>query len=994
MNQSASDSLTNQFYSWELRGRGWLLYDEPIQLEPPFMPFIPYRPELKPFEDDGRKKTILGKLFSYLTPKKDILHESDDDYTAEEIKPYLYESDYDLTVLRFILPRGSKIRAEDTEQLIFMISNIQTHVSFEIIGKIDHIAFQFVCEKSDASFIENQIKAFYPGSIITRSEEYLNSILEPAIPYMCIGDMGLKEEFTRPISLPKSLDPDPLTGIIGVMSEICPGEQASIQILISKTINPWGEQILQSTITRDGKSFFADSPEMPSLAKSKVDYPIYAASIRFIGQSDNSQRAQTIALNLSRSITQSSWSNSNSLTVLEGYSFEALMEDIYLRNSRRLGMLLNGLELINLVHWPYASLSNERFWKDTRKTRNIPPLAIGHPFVLGINRHQGIEKLATQSTANRLKHTHIIGATGTGKSTMLINMIKQDLDLGNGLAVLDPHGDLVESILSLIPKERIEDVIIIDPSDSEFPIAFNILSAHSEIEKDILSSDLVAVFKRLSTSWGDQMNSVFANAILAFLESDTGGTLADMRRFLIEKPYRESFLKSVKDPNVVYYWQKEYPLLKSSSIGPILTRLDSFLRPKLIRNMVSQKSGLDFENILDTQKILLVKLSHGLIGVENSYLLGSFVVSKIYQAAMARQAKSKDARADFFFYIDEFHHFITPSLSHILSGARKYHLGLILAHQDMQQVIKQDSEVASSIISNAGTRICFRLGDTDAKKFEDGFHSFESTDLLNLNTGEAIARIERPDFDFSIDIPGTQRSNSEIISNIVIETSRKKYGTPREEVEKILHSSMGEISSEDTEPVSTKKKKESQPTYIPEPTPEPSIPKLIPIEKKTETRHRYLQSLIKKMAESRGFRASIEEPTTDGFVDVSLERGDKRYACEISVTTEKTWELHNILKCLNAGYHEIYVCSESRPTLNAIETLCKKELSQDQIQKVLYFTPENLFKHLDEIVIKESNTETLVKGYRVKVEYSMEPESAQESKRKNIINTIGRARKD
>ena len=167
--------------------------------------------------------------------------------------------------------------------------------------------------------------------------------------------------------------------------------------------------------------------------------------------------------------------------------------------------------------------------------------------------------------------------------------------------------------------------------------------------------------------------------------------------------------------------------------------------------MGAQKKGLDFENIIDSGKILLVKLSQGLIGNENSYLLGTIIVSKIYQAAMARQAKLKENRNDFFLYIDEFQNFICPSMSGILSGARKYHLGLILAHQDMQQLQKNDSELASSVISNAGTRVCFRIGDMDAKKFEDGFTHFEAKDLQTLSTGEAIVRIDRPDNDFNLE---------------------------------------------------------------------------------------------------------------------------------------------------------------------------------------------------------------------------------------------------
>ncbi len=368
----------------------------------------------------------------------------------------------------------------------------------------------------------------------------------------------------------------------------------------------------------------------------------------------------------------------------------------------------------------------------------------------------------------------------------LLSLFVQDIKQGNGLAVLDPHGDLIENILPYIPEHRIQDVILIDPSDASFPVGFNFLTAHSDIEKEVLSSDLVSVFRRFSTSWGDQMNSVFANAILAFLESSKGGTLMDLRRFLVEKPFREQFLSSVTDFHIQYYWHKEFPLLKSTSIGPILTRLDTFLRPKPIRYMVAQKRGLDFEKIMDGRKILLVKLAQGLIGDENSYILGTSFVSKIYQAAMARQAQAKSHRTDFFLYVDEFQNFITPSMSAILSGARKYHLGLVLAHQDMQQLVRNDADLASSVTSNAGTRICFRLGDSYAKRFEDGFSYFDAQDLQNLGIGEAIVRIERPESDFNLSILEIKEHGNRLVRDSVISVSREKYGTSRELVEKEL----------------------------------------------------------------------------------------------------------------------------------------------------------------------------------------------------------------
>jgi hypothetical protein len=271
-------------------------------------------------------------------------------------------------------------------------------------------------------------------------------------------------------------------------------------------------------------------------------------------------------------------------------------------------------------------------------------------------------------------------------------------------------------------QKRIDDVVLVDPSDPEYSVGFNILSAHSELEKNLLASDLIAVFQRLSTSWGDQMNSVLQNAILAFLESDRRGTIADLRRFLIEPAFRNEFLKSVKDSEVVYYWQKSFPHLSGNkSIGSILTRLDTFLAQKPIRHMVSQpENRLDFAHIMDSGKIFLAKLPEGLLGRENSYLLGTLMVSKFQQIAMSRQAQQIAARRDYWIYADEFANFITPSMAEILSGARKYRIGLTLAHHELHQ-LQRNPEVASAVMSHPFTRIVFRVGDDDAKNWPRAF---------------------------------------------------------------------------------------------------------------------------------------------------------------------------------------------------------------------------------------------------------------------------------
>jgi hypothetical protein len=987
------EALTTQFYAWEQRLRGWEVYPFAVDLEPPFEPFFYHSvPTQSHVVDDSFRPSLFTQAFNAITRGTTTEEGATDLNSIDDapLAPFPFEDDAQLIALCISLPKEQKIRPDEMEQLLFMLSQTDYQISFEIIATHLSIRLQFVCRDTDAEYVHNQVKAYFPYCGI--HEASLDDIVPSNTRYFRI-DFGLREECMRPLATSKSFDLDPLIGIFGVVEHLSPDEQLVIQVLFKGVANPWAESIIRSVTDNEGGSFFLDAPEMVKLAQEKTSSPLYAVCIRVIGGSVSSNPSNT--QRLANAVIQAAQSPYNGLIPLNGADYPNTLDDVAERQSHRLGMLLNSKELSTLVHFPSVSVVTHKLERDTTKTKRASSVFLNHKHIYGTNIHQGNTINVTVDASQRLKHTHIIGATGTGKSTLLLTSIIQDIANGEGIAVLDPHGDLIESILSWIHPDRHKDVIVIDPSDADFPIGFNILTAHSEIEKDILSSDLVAAFKRLSTSWGDQMNSVFANAILAFLESTQGGTLIELRRFLIEKSFRDKFLLTVTDPSIVYYWHKEFPILKSSSIGPILTRLDSFLRPKVIRNMVAQQKSLDFEHILDSKKILLIKLSQGLIGTENSYLLGTFLVSKIQQAAMARQAKQKADRSNFYLYIDEFQNFITPSMSAILSGARKYHLGLILVHQDMQQLNKYDSELASSVVANAGTRICFRLGDTDAKRFESGFSFFDANDLQNLDTGQAIIRIERPENDCNLQTLSFEDMEADVAKEIkerVIACSRAMYGTPKEEVEVLLRN-----IHTDYEYRPEKEKSNEKVNRILNPPGEPFIAKPIAlstpithVEKKQETKHRYLQSLIKRMAESRGYTASIEEPTPDGKgkVDVSLKRNGTRIAVEINDTSKDEWELHNIQKCLDAGFDVVIACCDDVQVVERMTKKIAEKFDASQSSKVLALNPESLFLFLDSEIAKEASSEVRVKGYRVKVDYEAIPEQEMNRKREAIAKSV------
>ncbi|MBI1769654.1 MAG: type IV secretion system DNA-binding domain-containing protein [Bacteroidetes bacterium] len=1003
MNLSLPELLTLQFYEWEQRGRGWQVWDSPVELEPPFEPFHLYVPQVRPTFDDGRKHTFLSSFvesiregFNPSTREEEGRYEPDD---RSFITPAPFTDRSQICEFSIALPPEEKVTSDQTEQFLLALSLCHSPISFEILGRSESITFQLACRERDLPGIEGALKGYFPGAVLERHTA--NSLDQVVVNHALVVDFGLSEEFMRPLKTMLSLDPDPLIGLLGALEALQGGETGLLQVLFHATRFPWTESILRSVSDGSGGSFFADAPEMLQLAREKTKRPLFAATIRVAGVSSSAERAWDIARGLASGLVQLADPQSNELIPLtnDDYDQDKHVEDVLKRTSHRSGMLLNSRELASLVHPPSGSIQSAKVLRYFRKTRPAPPSAQGHSHLLGENIHRGETTKVSIETRQRLNHMHIIGATGTGKSTLLHNLIVQDIEQGHGLSVIDPHGDLIERVIACIPARRFKDVVLFDPSDAENPIGINILSAKGEAEKNVAASDLVAVFQRMSTSWGDQMTVVLGNAIQAFLESERGGTLLDLRKFLLEEDFRREFLRTVRDQDVRYFWEKQHHILRGGTLGSILTRLDTFLRPKIVRKVVAPKVELHFDDILNQRKILLIKLAQGLMGEENSTLLGTLVVSKLHQGAMARQALQAKERTPFFLYVDEFQNFITPSLAGVLSGTRKYGLGLILAHQDLRQIFNQDSGVANSVISNPGTRICFRLGDFDAQKLQEGLAHFTSQDLQNLGLGEAIARVEKSDDDFNLKIFSPRTVNPETAKSRrkkLIELSHQGYqpevaktdqGTTKEKTESFFE-------EETPQPATTDERidREVSPSSKREATSKAVQPTVLPVatEDKTLSQHRYLQALIKRMAEDRGFRAVIEQPTPDGLgrIDVGLEQNGKKIACEVSITTDEEQEFHNIGKCLSAGYDKVIVCASDRKKLDKIKAHASQKLSSSDHEKISFFEPEALFVYLDEQVALQSVKEERVKGYRVKVQYQAMNDQERKNKRDTVAQVI------
>lgn len=1021
---SLHDYYTTQFYVWEQRGRGWNVFEQPVELEPEFIPFFGhFPPQQHTVVDDGARPRFFPNVVDAVstlfgTKEKQQPFAEEALKNLQEIYPvnaYNVFNEYpNILELHFSFQKETRIDFGFIEQLLLLLSNTQNVLSFEIVGYSDKIQIQLACDEQDIAVVRSYVEEYLPGVVVSEFENtLLNNI--PDNTAFTVNELGLSQEFMRPIKCYDKFSPDPLAGCLSALGTVKENERAIVQVLFKGTINHWAESILRAASDNQGKSFFSDDPDMLKLAQEKVSKPLFVTTIRVLTLSETTDRAFALNNQIVQSLSALHRQGSNSFISVPVQDIDTVLYDVENRFSRRTGMILNAGELASIVHIPDMTVSAPKLRTYQGKTKSTPQTVLNHDFILGKNNHLGQERIATLSTSQRLRHMHVIGSTGTGKSNFILQSIIQDMQLGNGLCVLDPHGDLIEKAIEHIPESRIKDVVLLDPSDTDFPIGLNLLFAKTEPEKIILSSDIVSLFKRFATSWGDQMTSVLANAVIAFLEHEEGGTFLDLRKFLTDDKFRAHTLQKVQDPNIIYYWKKEFPLLRSNSIAPILTRLDTFLRPKIVRNMMAQKSGIDFHDVINSRKIFLVKLSQGMIGEDNSYLLGSIIVAKLHQAALHRQNMKEHERLPFFLYIDEFQHFITPSMSSILSGARKYGLGLILAHQDLEQLRTLDKELANSVLSNPATRVCFRSGEDDAKQLAQGFAYFDETDIQNLRTGQAVVRVERKDNDFNISIPFIENKDeraAEVIRNKVVILSRSTYGKPRNEVEELLAQSL-RFTEQKTEP---KKETEPKAEKIAEPQPEKIIQEEKPQiefkeadnaiqekgkeftekeEQKRELReHRYLQELIKRMAEGYGFKAVIEEPTPDGKgrVDVGLSKDNLKIACEITVTNTKEYEIENIRKCLNAGYSKVFVCSNKIGHLERIKTLCETKFTKTELKNIVCCGAEEFIAYLS--TTQKQPEEEIVKGYRVKVNVATGSNSNSQQRVANaILKSIRRNKK-
>ncbi len=429
---------------------------------------------------------------------------------------------------------------------------------------------------------------------------------------------------------------------------------------------------------------------------------------------------------------------------------------------------------------------------------------------IGITTYRDKNQLFGIKRKDRRQHVYMLGKSGTGKSVLMFNMIIQNIRNGDGVCMVDPHGENVEAVLSAIPPERIKDVIYFNPADADHHIGFNVLELIDPQYKHLVASGLMGIFTKIwANAWSARMEYILNNAILALLDTP-GTTLLGIPRMLVDKDYRQKIISNLKDPVIKAFWVHEYEAwqdkFRNEAIAPIQNKVGQFLSTSIIRNVVGQsKSTINIFDMMNDGKIFLVNVSKGRIGEDNSGLLGGMIITKIQLAAMERVRIPEESRKDFYLFVDEFQNFVTDAFAGILSEARKYRLNLTVAHQyTAQLVVDKSSAVRDAVFGNVGTTIVFRVGADDAEFLESEFEpEFVPLDILNLPNYKIYIKLmidgvtSRP---FSAKtLPQLVKSGDKKVEEEVIRSSRALYCRPREVVEREINDwsgmSLGDDSS-------------------------------------------------------------------------------------------------------------------------------------------------------------------------------------------------------
>lgn len=724
----------------------------------------------------------------------------------------------------------------------------QPFFSLEYAALAGEILFFVGCPRSYAALIEKQITSFYPDCIIDEVEDY--NIFTPT-SHAAVKGLWPAGPRVSTLKTYQQLKSDPLNAITNAFSKLKSDEGAAVQIVLRPAkpgwqknfqeeaanllnakkatkgswFNPlfWVRSIVDIFTSNDGKLTEEASEggrvsqmveEYSKALDEKAGNPGFTGIVRLVASAGSQQRAGLILDSIAASFGQFNEVRGNAFTSMRMENKRSLVERFVRRSpGRNLSeflqkkpFLFGTAELASLFHLPHSKYNKVETikWQNFKVApapKNMPEEGL----FLGTNTYRGEKKKIFMKNDDRFRHFYIIGQTGTGKSSIIQLMARQDFHNGKGVCVVDPHGSLIDDLLPYIPRERADDVIYFNPADTERPMGLNLLEGKTEEERDLIALDAMNMMVKMfgEEIFGPRIQDYFRNGCLTLMEDqEEGGAITDLVRLFTDDEWGKYKLTKVKNPIVRSFWENQMAKTgareKQEMIPYFAAKFGQFTTNTLIRNIVGQtKSSFDLGECMNTGKIVLMNLSKGLIGDINSTLLGMMVVNKIQVAAMRRQRASSAERKDFFLYIDEFQNFVTPSIESILSEARKYRLGLILAHQYIDQ-LEKDSKLAGStslkgaVFGNVGSMMFYKIGPQDAEVgAKEMAPVFSEGDLVNVDAFKGSMKLcvdGQPSRPFSIEVPRPWLDKTYVRDDQAAEAfkqlSRLKYGRPKEFVNK------------------------------------------------------------------------------------------------------------------------------------------------------------------------------------------------------------------
>lgn len=666
--------------------------------------------------------------------------------------------------------------------------------SFEIVAASNHISFYVVAPPSGTRYLEQQIHAHYPEAVIEEVNDYNAFSFKGKIS---AGYLKTTKDSIFPLKTYRKMEIDPLNSLVNILSKLDKDESLVIQYTVRSAVATWHARARRvvslihrkssvkeglraasiwgslSTIIKDSfptkkkeegtqnnlapKRLSAVEEEIVKAIEEKNLKAGLDVNIRIIACAKTKEQANLYLENIGSAYMEyNNFSYGNVFSRLIKSSAEKIIKDfIYRRFRERYSFLLNSEELASLFHFPLSGTETPNILWLTAKIAPAPSNVPQEGISLGENVYRGIKKEIRMKREDRRRHSYIVGKSGTGKSVLLANMAIQDIQNGEGVCVLDPHGDLISDILDRLPPERAEDVIIFSPADRERPMALNLLEFDPQYpeQKSFVINEMIGIFDKLydlKATGGPMFEQYMRNAMLLIMDDpESGSTLMEIPKVLADENFRRLKLESCKNQTVVDFWKKEAEKAGGeaalANIVPYITsKLTSFVSNDMMRPIIGQqKSAFNLREVMDKQKILLIDLPKGLVGEMNAYLLGMILVGKILMAALSRTDMPSESRKDFYLYIDEFQNFTTTSICQILSEARKYALNLIIAHQYIGQLAKgQNTEIRDAVFGNVGTMVSFKIGAEDAQVLVKEFSPvFNEYDLINIDKGTAYIKL-------------------------------------------------------------------------------------------------------------------------------------------------------------------------------------------------------------------------------------------------------------